>query len=115
MKQRWQKLTALISLGMIYFSPVRAETWESLTQTIRKKFPAVPQMSTGQLASWLAATNKPAPLLIDARAAGEFAVSHLKDARNLDTVAGVKALAASNTQPIVVYCSVGYRSSALAE
>lgn len=114
MHHRWQKIAALFSLGLIYFSPVRAETWDSLVQAIRRKFPAVRQLSTQGLADWLAATNRPAPLLADARAAEEFAVSHLKDARSLDSVDKVKAATRSPTQPIVVYCSVGYRSSALA-
>jgi len=39
----------------------------------------------------------------------------LKGAKNFDSVAAVKTAVASNAQPIVVYCSVGYRSSALAE
>ncbi len=115
MNRRWQKIAALWSLGMIYFSPVRAETWDSLVVSIRKKFPDARQLSTQALADWLAATNKPAPLLADARAAAEFAVSHLKDARNLDSVDKVKSSARTPAQPIVVYCSVGYRSSALAE
>jgi rhodanese-related sulfurtransferase len=112
---RWSRLAALLALGSIYFMPVRAETFETLKLTIRKKFPSVRQLSTQALALWLADTAKPAPLLIDARSREEFAISHLQGARRLAAVSEVKAAVKTNGQPIVVYCSVGYRSSALAE
>ena len=115
LQRQWQRIAALFSLSLIYVLPVSAQTWDSLRQSIRRKFPSVRQLSTQALADWLADTNRPAPLLIDARKSGEFAVSHLQNARHLSSVAGVQAAATSNSQPIVVYCSVGYRSSALAE
>jgi len=112
----WKRFTAFCGLAALYFSPVHAQTWDTLISTIRKRFPAVRQLSTKELASWLSETNRGKdPVLIDARLPEEYAVSHLQGARNLDSVAAVKALATSNAQPIVVYCSVGYRSSALAE
>ena len=112
---RCQRLLAFLTLGVIYVSPVTAQTAAEIRETIRKRFPAVRQLSTKELADWLADTNKPAPLLIDARTEKEFAVSRLQNARHLESVAQVKSAATSNAQPIVVYCSVGYRSSALAE
>lgn len=115
MKNTWNRLAALLTLGVIYVVPVHAQTLEVIKQTIRKRFPSVRQLSTGALADWLQDTNRPAPLLVDVRAAEEFAVSHLQKARRLESVSEVKRAAASSTQPIVVYCSVGYRSSALAE
>lgn len=81
---------------------------------IRGRFPEVPSLSTTNLARWLAATNQLPPVLIDARAAGEFEVSHLRGAHHAETVAEVRALGVKPAQPLVVYCSVGYRSSALA-
>jgi len=86
-----------------------------IKQTTRRKFPSVPQLSTSELAAWLADTNKPAPLLVDVRTREEFAVSHLRGATNATSIELVKAARKSPEQPIVVYCSVGYRSSALAE
>jgi rhodanese-related sulfurtransferase len=115
MQRPWRRAAALISLGLIYVLPVSAQTWDSIREAIRKKFPSVRQLPTQALAEWLADTNRAAPLLIDARSAAEFAVSHLQNARHLSSVAEVKAAATSNSQPMVVYCSVGYRSSALAE
>ena len=112
---RWHKFAALLSLAGLWAAPMRAETFESLKQAVRKKFPTVRQISTAELAAWLADTNRPAPLLVDAREKEEFAVSHLRDARNLQSVADVKKVLPAHAPPVVVYCSVGYRSSALAE
>lgn len=110
----WRRTAALLSLAWISLLPVRAETLDSIKQTIRKRFPTVPQLSTAALAAWLSDTNRPQPLLVDARAPKEFAVSHLRGARNLATVASVQSAAPAPAPPVVVYCSVGYRSSALA-
>jgi rhodanese-related sulfurtransferase len=111
----WRRTAALLSLAWISLLPVRAETLDSIKQTIRKRFPLVPQLSTAELAAWLADTNRPPPLLVDVREPKEFAVSHLRGARNLTTVASVESAAPSPLQPVVLYCSVGYRSSALAQ
>jgi len=83
---------------------------------VRKRFPSVRELSTSELATWLSDTNRNRQLLlIDAREPTEFEVSHLAGARNLQSVPATKAAVTSNAQPVVVYCSVGYRSSALAE
>ena len=76
----------------------------------------VPLISSDSLAGLLAASETPVglapkPLLLDVREPGEYAVSHLPGAVQvtpgrvpawLDTVA--------RDRPVVVYCSVGYRS-----
>jgi rhodanese-related sulfurtransferase len=111
----WGKFSALMTLAMIYVSPVNAQTWDSILQAIRKKFPTVKQLSTDELARWLSDTNRPAPLLIDARSKEEFAVSQLRNAQHLESVKQVSQMAGSNSRPLIVYCSVGYRSSAFAE
>lgn len=86
-------------------------------QEIREKFPGVKQFSTGDLAAWLADGKRAKPVLLDVREADEWKVSHLAGAKN--TPAGTKpeeALAGvAKDAPVVVYCSVGYRSSAFAE
>lgn len=112
---RWRKVAALLSLAWLSAQPVRAETFESIKQAVRKKFPTVQQVSTAELAAWLADTNRVQPLLVDVREQEEFAVSHLRGARNFTSVAQVKSALPSNALPVLVYCSVGYRSSALAE
>ena len=61
--------------------------------------------------------NRPAPALLDVRTEAEFAVSHLPGALRIDpdaSPAQVVAAIRPNTA-VVVYCSVGYRSSQLAK
>jgi hypothetical protein len=49
-------------------------------QTIRLRFPTVPQLTTTDLAAWLADYTRTPPLLLDTRPAEEYAVSHLHQA-----------------------------------
>lgn len=98
------------------FFPLRSLAWVILKAFLHNKFPEVKQLSTADLATWLEKTETSPPLLLDVRTSAEFAVSHLCQAR----------LAPSDPQqlqhwqdvtaatPIVVYCSVGYRSSRFA-
>jgi len=62
-------------------------------------------------------TEPAAPILLDAREPDEYAVSHLQGAKNvgyedfdLKTLANI-----DKDAPIVVYCSVGYRSEKIGE
>jgi rhodanese-related sulfurtransferase len=88
--------------------------WPTLKRTIRSRFPEVRQISTHELRTSLA--EKLAPLLIDARTETEFRISHLRHARRAETVQEALTMLAGEPKDraIVVYCSVGYRSSALA-
>jgi rhodanese-related sulfurtransferase len=83
---------------------------------IRETFPEVKQLSTHELGAWLEDTTREPPLILDVRAPEEFAVSHLRDAQLAPDLATAIPLVRS-IQPdraIIVYCSVGYRSSRLA-
>lgn len=87
----------------------------SLEARIRTEFPGVPQLSTAELAAWLAEPSRPQPWLIDARSREEYEVSHLRGAIPAETVDEVEAATGGDRErPLVLYCSVGYRSSALA-
>lgn len=82
-----------------------------------RKFADVPMISPDSLAAAIA-SGKP-PLLLDTRTPEEFAVSHLKGARRVDpaTLADLQEIDLAGTdpdQPIVAYCSVGYRSGIVA-
>ena len=96
------------------FNPIRPVAWMVVKQLIRQKFPTVEEISTDQLASWLA-SDRPPPLLIDARQPEEYAVSHLPEAHHGPTLAAVQRSGVSRDATIVVYCSVGYRSARLAQ
>ena len=95
-----------------------AKSWTSTLEMIRARFPAVAQVPTDTLQVWLKGSPKRKDLiLLDVRKPDEYAVSHLLGARlapskdeALNVLRDVPA-----DQCIVVYCSVGYRSSELAE
>lgn len=94
-------------------TPLRSLVWRWVKAKIQKQFPTVPAISTETLAAWL--TAQPQPLLLDVRQPEEFAVSHLPEAHLAPDLAA--ALAHTETvenRPIVLYCSVGYRSACLA-
>ena len=69
--------------------------WSTTLKMIRAKFPGVAQLSTDSLQVWLeAAPDRPgreSPLLLDVREREEY-----------------------EDRPVVLYCSVGYRSSEMA-
>ena len=93
-----------------------ALTWTEVIRDIRYKYPDVKQLRTDEMHSWLTDLKSESIILIDARAREEFRVSHITGARNLpynkdplNPLTNIKP-----DRPIVVYCSVGYRSSILA-
>ena len=90
--------------------------WEQTLRLVRESFPDVPRISTRQLAAMRADGTTPGIILLDARSAAEFNVSHLDGAvLASNTRMALEALEASEPgRTVVVYCSVGYRSSRLA-
>ena len=88
-----------------------APTMSQLKALVRASFPGVPQMSIEELDRRL--DEAPAPLVIDVREPHEYEVSHLPGAVHAqgDEIAELVA-AAEPERPVVLYCSVGYRSSA---
>jgi len=88
-------------------------TWDAVFAWIQRDWPEVPQMSTRELAQRMAAKNGATPLLIDVRTREEYEVSHLPGAIWAQTPSQIASAmrAASDQKPIVLYCSVGVRSS----
>lgn len=85
----------------------------ALVGGIRLQYPDVPAITPAELRERLAG-DRPPPLLIDTREPREFAVSHLPGARNLSSVEAIRQAAIPTDAPLVVYCTVGYRSAMLA-
>ena len=106
-------------LGLVLPFPAcsQEQSWEMVDSMIESDFPGVRHITTDSLAVWLADSTLQQPLLLDARRPEEYAVSHLHDARRIDpdavTFPDLDTL--DRETPIVLYCSVGYRSSQLAE
>lgn len=92
-------------------------SWQAVHRLIETRYPDVPTLTTDSLATQLDDSTGKRPLLLDARAPEEYAVSHLRGARRVNpTAEAYPALdTLSRDTPIVVYCSVGYRSAGVAK
>ncbi|RMH19408.1 MAG: rhodanese-like domain-containing protein [Acidobacteria bacterium] len=88
---------------------------EQVEREVRETFPGVPQITTRELADWLADRRRKPPLLLDVRQPEEYRVSHLRSAMWVDPEGGIPPQIAhlDRATPIVAYCSVGFRSSFL--
>jgi rhodanese-related sulfurtransferase len=95
---------------------LRILSWWLIKLLIRLQFFEIQQLSTEDLAILLADDSAHKPLLLDARTLEEYEVSHLMNAKlapsNLKDLINIEGINFST--PIVVYCSVGYRSAAIA-
>ncbi len=93
-----------------------ALTWPEVIRDIRNKYPDVNQLQTDELHSSLSGPKSETIILIDARTKEEFQISHIPGAKNMPyNKKSLKHLTdIKPDSPIVVYCSVGYRSSILA-
>lgn len=78
---------------------------------IEAAHPGVPWISTSQLSDAL--SREPAPVLLDVRTQAEFDVSHIAGARRVEPGSDGAGLDLPRDRPVVVYCSVGYRSARL--
>lgn len=90
--------------------------WQELLAEIRSIYPSVRQISVSELATRLSVGARVKPILIDTRPSVEFDDGHLPNALRAETTP--QALIALQGMPksvaVVFYCSVGYRSSAIA-
>lgn len=89
-------------------------SWDSVDQKIDAEFPNVNFISTDQLLG-SRDSNALAPQIFDVREAEEFEISHLSGALNYSEGSAIAELVANKSAEIVVYCSVGYRSAAVAD
>lgn len=115
MKLTWIILTVAVAIGGLAAANGQGIGWALINAKIRRDFPDVKRITTAELASWLADEKRTAPLLLDVRTQEEYAVSHLRGARQVDPDASADVLREPKDRPIVTYCSVGYRSGGLAQ
>ena len=108
-------ITGLILVGTRTSSLVGQVSWSTVQQQIHHKYPHVEQITVESLSSWLNSMEMPPPLLLDVREEPEYQVSHLQGAVRIEPGELDPALPAGvgKDTPIVAYCSVGERSSAL--
>ena len=91
--------------------------WPEIQQWVRDSFPDAPRMTVDELRARLADEEAPRPLLLDTRTPEEYAVSHLPGARLAPDAETALALIEDRPDdaPVVLYCSVAYRSGRLTE
>ncbi len=92
------------------------QRWLETIELVRDRFPDAKQMSTQELAQLL--RNDARILIIDTREPDEYAVSHLQGAHLATNIGDALKVIESTSQDdpiVVVYCSVGYRSSKIAQ
>jgi len=118
-------MTKIIATASLFLGLFGVD-WDAVDEKIDKEFPAVTFISTDQLQQRLlrsAATSERVagegngvnmPVLIDVREPDEYQVSHLPAALNLMAETDIARLYPDRNTEIVVYCSVGYRSAAVA-
>lgn len=96
------------------YSRVTPEDLPRVEAEVREEFPLVGRVSVEELEGMLETGEN--PLLLDVRAPEEFAVSHLQGAVRAETVEEARAaMERQPGRPVIVYCSVGYRSAKLAD
>ena len=112
----------ILALGLSGSGCVQSDagslSWKSVRALIRRDFPDVTPITADSLARRVRAGG--GLLLLDARTEAEYAVSHLPGARPVNPDAPVADLRRTlagvpRTTPLVVYCSVGYRSARVAQ
>jgi rhodanese-related sulfurtransferase len=108
-------LTILLG-GVVWFVAGRPLAFEVLQRRTAARFPEVKWIRTEELARWQEDTGQAQPLILDARAEPEFAVSHLRGAVVIDPYRpSLRSLqGAPRDTAIVVYSSAGYRGARVA-
>ncbi|MBB5038500.1 rhodanese-like domain-containing protein [Prosthecobacter dejongeii] len=113
-------LYALVGMGAValllwwFMDHRRGTAWA--ISVVRERFPDVAQLSVDGVERLLAGEVATHPVLLDARSAEEYAVSHLPGALSLPvkTVTDEALRELATSAPYVVYCSAGYRACELA-
>jgi rhodanese-related sulfurtransferase len=121
-RRRWLRILLLVlvlplllgaGVALLAGRPLAFEVVRRLTV---RKFPDVRWTATAELARWRVDPGRPQPVVLDARTAAEYDLSHLKDAARIDPYRPL--LRPLRGMPkdtvIVVYSSVGYRSARVA-
>lgn len=96
-----------------YHVSQRAPSWERLDAIIDEQFPNLPSIDARSLDQWLSDTSRQPPLILDARSAEEFAISHLPTARRVGTGpdAAPSLSAEDRARQVVVYAAADPRAA----
>lgn len=110
----WLSVAAVV-IASATFIQAGGAGWLLVNWKVRHDFPTVRRLGTEDVAAWLNDSKRPQPVLLDVRTKPEFEISHLRGARRIEPDSAAAAIDLPRDQPIVTYCSVGYRSGAFAK
>jgi len=120
----FSKLTLIALAFTLIASPIAIAkqpfTLRAIHSGLLSRYAGVSHMSPVQLQNGLAGPDRNKFLVLDSREVNEFAVSHIKGAKRVDpsiwhSVFMKKFAKAAKGKTVVIYCSVGERSSKLAK
>ena len=113
----FSRILPLLGLALFVMLAVSCHAigWSIIDWKIAHDFPQVKRITPAELAIWLQDPKRPPPVLLDVRTAAEYEVSHLQRAQRVQPGAPASVIHLPKDQPIVTYCSVGYRSGAFAQ
>lgn len=105
-------MTLILLAASGFAAETPEERLQEFTQGMQTQFDGVETVSVDELADMV-----PRPVLLDVRAPKEFAVSRIPGSirADKDAVSQLQRLGVAPDDPVIVYCSIGYRSSLLAE
>ena len=108
-------LSVALQFPVAYADATSQKLWQDTLNMVREDFPSVQHISTGELAKLIDA--QAGVTLLDTRESKEYEVSHIKGAFLAEDVRDALAVLQdqSKDDAVVVYCSVGYRSSDIAQ
>lgn len=114
---RWLIRTGSIVLIFLSATASSAQSvrWTIVNWKVRHDFPAIRRIEPKRVEEWLEDKTRAQPTLLDVRTQPEFDISHLHNAQRVSPDAPASAIHLAKNQPIVTYCSVGYRSGAFAQ
>ena len=114
-EKRGTLIIAIVALGLLALGlRLGSLGLDDLKPWVALRFPEVRWVTPQTVAGWM--KSEEAPILLDARTEEEFDVSHLRGAIRIDPRhPNIDELSLPADRPIVVYCSVGYRSASVIE
>ena len=112
-------ILAVLAVSIFTKTYYTHDTLASDTDEIERRFPSVSHISIVEVAPLLMSNqNLEQVLLLDSRTQDEYAVSHIPGAllyRDSTELREKIQRTSESRLPVIIYCSVGYRSSELAE
>jgi sterol desaturase/sphingolipid hydroxylase (fatty acid hydroxylase superfamily)/rhodanese-related sulfurtransferase len=118
MRTAWHLFLIFILIaGLTYQAQAQIRSLLDIDHELRVDFPKVASITARELETLLYQNNK--PIILDIREADEFAVSHVQGAIRISPDASLEDILKATgpdlkNRTIIVYCSVGMRSTQLA-